>query len=267
MSDKLITLSGLSTFWNNIKSKFATAAQGAKADTALQKADITTGTANGSVSVDGSNVSVKGLASAAYKTAGSASGNVPVNGAALGTTANRPIVTNSNGQLIPHPGGALGTMAFEASDDYATKATTLAGYGITDAYTKSQSDTALTNHKTSGDHDGRYYTESEVDAKINALNTNMKALIWTYTVNAGSITVPTNAAYAFSGKAPSLEGYNAVGVLSVYHSDNDGRLAISKFYCEPDTGNYGAVIKNNTASQYTTNLYFVLLYVRDRALY
>ena len=99
---------------------------------------------------------------------------------------------------------------------------------------------------------------------INELNTNMKSLIWSYTVNAGSITVPANAAYAFSGKAPSLEGYNAVGVLSVYHSDNDGRLAISKFYCEPDTGNYGAVIKNNTASQYVTNLHFVLLYVRDR---
>lgn len=99
---------------------------------------------------------------------------------------------------------------------------------------------------------------------IDELNTNMKSLIWSYTVNAGSITVPANASYAFSGKAPSLEGYNAVGVLSVYHSDNDGKLAISKFYCEPDTGNYGAVIKNNTASQYVTNLYFVLLYVRDR---
>lgn len=95
----------------------------------------------------------------------------------------------------------------------------------------------------------------------------MKALIWTYTVNAGSITIPGNAAYAFGSKAPTLDGYNAVGVLGVYHSDNDGRLAISKFYCEPDTGNYGAVIKNNTASSYVTNLYFVLLYVRDRSLY
>ena len=103
--------------------------------------------------------------------------------------------------------------------------------------------------------------------QLDQQNTNMKSLIWSYTVNAGSITVPANASYAFSGKAPSLEGYNAVGVLSVYHSDNDGRLAISKFYCEPDTGNYGAVIKNNAASQYVTNLYFVLLYVRDRSDY
>ena len=44
----------------------ATTAQGAKADSALQKADITTGTANGAISVDGTNVQVKGLGSAAY---------------------------------------------------------------------------------------------------------------------------------------------------------------------------------------------------------
>lgn len=100
---------------DDLADNYATAAQGAKADTALQKADITTGTANGSIAVDGTDVQVKGLASAAYKTAGSASGNVPVNGAALGTTANVPVVTNASGQLIPHASGALGTAAFQAS--------------------------------------------------------------------------------------------------------------------------------------------------------
>lgn len=44
----------------------ATSAQGAKADSALQKADITTGTTNGTILVDGSAVAVKGLGSAAY---------------------------------------------------------------------------------------------------------------------------------------------------------------------------------------------------------
>ena len=39
------------------------------ADSALQKEDIKTGTANGTISVDGTNVSVKGLGSAAYKAA------------------------------------------------------------------------------------------------------------------------------------------------------------------------------------------------------
>lgn len=50
-------------------SDYATAAQGAKADTALQKADVITGTTNGTVSVKGENVAVKGLASAAYEAA------------------------------------------------------------------------------------------------------------------------------------------------------------------------------------------------------
>lgn len=45
---------------------YATAAQGAKADTALQPANITTGSANGAISVNGADVAVKGLGSAAY---------------------------------------------------------------------------------------------------------------------------------------------------------------------------------------------------------
>lgn len=45
---------------------YATADQGKKADTALQAADITTGTANGAIAVKGTDVPVKGLGSAAY---------------------------------------------------------------------------------------------------------------------------------------------------------------------------------------------------------
>ena len=46
---------------------FATAAQGAKADSAVQ--NIATGSANGTIAVDGTNVAVKGLSSAAYMAA------------------------------------------------------------------------------------------------------------------------------------------------------------------------------------------------------
>ena len=106
------------SYSDGLASNYATAAQGAKADTALQKADITSGTANGTISVDGTDVAVKGLGTAAYKAAGSASGNVPVNGAALGTTANVPVVTNSSGQLVPHASGALGTAAFVATTSF-----------------------------------------------------------------------------------------------------------------------------------------------------
>lgn len=55
------------------------------------------------------------IGTAAFKAAGNASGNVPVNGSGLGTTANVPVVTDSNGNLVPHAGGALGTAAFKAS--------------------------------------------------------------------------------------------------------------------------------------------------------
>ena len=103
------------SYADGLAANYATAEQGSKADTALQKADITTGSTDGTIAVDGTDVSVKGLASAAYKEAGAASGNVPVNGAALGTTANVPVVTNASGQLIPHASGALGTAAFAAS--------------------------------------------------------------------------------------------------------------------------------------------------------
>lgn len=105
---------------NVTKAKLATAVQSSLdlADSALQKADITSGTANGTIAVDGTDVAVKGLASAAYRTAGSGSGNVPVTGAALGTTANVPVVTNASGQLIPHTSGALGTAAFSATSAF-----------------------------------------------------------------------------------------------------------------------------------------------------
>ncbi|MBM6686916.1 hypothetical protein H9X90_04885 [Faecalicatena contorta] len=103
------------SYADGLAGNYATKAQGAKADTALQKADVTSGTANGTIAVKGTDVAVKGLASAAYKVAGVASGNVPVNGAALGTTANVPVVTNTSGQLIPHASGALGTAAFSAT--------------------------------------------------------------------------------------------------------------------------------------------------------
>lgn len=125
--DKLGWYNSLSQEQKEKISTYATAAQGAKADSALQKADIVSGSGNGTIAVDGTDVAVKGLASAAYRTAGSASGNVPVTGAALGTTANVPVVTNASGQLIPHASGALGTAAFAATTafDAAGTANTL----------------------------------------------------------------------------------------------------------------------------------------------
>ena len=105
-------IASANSYADGLASNYATKAQGAKADTALQKADVTSGTANGTIAVKGTDVAVKGLASAAYKSVGAASGDVPINGAALGTTADVPVVTNASGQLVPHVSGALKSAAF-----------------------------------------------------------------------------------------------------------------------------------------------------------
>ena len=113
-----VSVKGLGSAAYTASTAYATAAQGTKADTALQPEDIVEGTGNGEISVDGTAVKVHGLGSAAYLTAGAASGNVPVNGAVLGTTANIPIVTNASGQLVPHASGVLGTAAFANTNSF-----------------------------------------------------------------------------------------------------------------------------------------------------
>ena len=79
-------------YTDSLSSNYATAAQGAKADTALQKADITTGTANGTVAVGGEDVAVKGLGSAAYE-------NTTAFGSASAVTQNTSDITNLKGRV------------------------------------------------------------------------------------------------------------------------------------------------------------------------
>ncbi len=54
------------TYANSLASNYATAAQGAKADSALQASDVVEGTTAGAISVKGEAVKVHGLGSAAY---------------------------------------------------------------------------------------------------------------------------------------------------------------------------------------------------------
>ena len=105
---------------NVTKAKLATDVQTSlgKADSALQASDVVTGTANGTIRVKGTDVQVKGLGSAAYRTAGSASGNVPVVGGTLSTTANTPVVVNASGQLVTHASGALKSAAFSDASQF-----------------------------------------------------------------------------------------------------------------------------------------------------
>lgn len=120
-----IAVKGLGSAAYTNTSAYATAAQGALATNAVRK--VVSGTANGTISVTtgtgaATDIAVKGLGSAAYKGAGASQGQVPVNGAALGTTANVPVVTNTSGQLVPHASGALGSAAFKGAETFATAA-------------------------------------------------------------------------------------------------------------------------------------------------
>lgn len=77
-------------------STFASAEQGTKADTALQTADITTGSANGTIAVKGANVAVHGLGSAAYTDASAYATKAQGD---LADTALQKITTTENGGL------------------------------------------------------------------------------------------------------------------------------------------------------------------------
>lgn len=86
---------------------------------------VAQGSENGTIAVSvrggtATNVKVKGLGTAAYKTTGKDTGNVPVIGGNLGQTANVPIVTNASGELVAHSSGALGAAAFKGVDTTPT---------------------------------------------------------------------------------------------------------------------------------------------------
>lgn len=129
---------------NVTKAKLATDVQTSlgKADTALQAASITTGTANGTIRVKGTDVQVKGLGSAAYKSVGSATGNVPVVGGTLSTTANTPVVVNASGQLVTHASGALKSAAFSEASAFDSAGT---ASGLVTALKNSQVATNASN--------------------------------------------------------------------------------------------------------------------------
>lgn len=113
---------------NGLAKNYATAAQGAKADSAVQAADVISGTANGTISVKGTDVAVKGLGSAAYQESGAFD--------ASGTAATAAAGALSNAKTYAD------TKKSEAITAAATDATTKANDALTAA--KAYTDNALT---------------------------------------------------------------------------------------------------------------------------
>ena len=117
-------LAAAKEYANGLAGNYATAAQGAKADTALQQADITAGSANGTIAVKGADVAVTGLGTAAFVDQGTfataaqgAKADTAVQTIATGT-ANGTIAVDGEDVAVK----GLGTAAFTAADAYATAA-------------------------------------------------------------------------------------------------------------------------------------------------
>lgn len=134
------------------------------ADSALQKADIDTGATNGTIKVGGTDVKVKGLDTAAYTTVDALNATAKGYATTAKTEANEH-TDNSIGELGDYAGGTPHTVKSyvdakianvnssistldNALAGKANTATTLAGYGIDDAYTKTEVNNKLSANST-----------------------------------------------------------------------------------------------------------------------
>lgn len=154
-------------------SDFATAAQGQKADSAIQS--VTASKTNGNITVDGTDVPVAGLGSAAFTTsdayepAGASASlktqltaEITKNKESITGLTSRMSMAESDILAINHPSTGILSRAKKYTDDgiaglkisdYATKAYVDTGLstkvGTSDVYTKPQTDDALSQIRTS----------------------------------------------------------------------------------------------------------------------
>ena len=160
---KYLTLSGLQTFWNGVKSKLNT-----KVDKVDGKGLSTNDLTN----------ELKAQYDAAYQYTSTTDAekntivSVKVNGVALSPDENRAVD-------VSVPTGALASKDTVAESDLATDlankingkadaATTLAGYGIADAYTKTETDTAISTAVAGASHLKKVLSTAEEIAAFDA---------------------------------------------------------------------------------------------------
>lgn len=160
---KYLTLDGLQTFWNGVKSKLN------------MKVD----------KVDGKGLSTNDLTNelkaqydAAYQYASTTDAEknkietVKVNGVALTPDEDRAVdVTVPTGALASKDVVAESDLAVDLANKIngkANAATTLAGYGITDAYTKTETDTAISTAVAGASHLKKVLSTAEEIAAFEA---------------------------------------------------------------------------------------------------
>lgn len=114
------------TYSDGLAKNYATAAQGAKADSAVQAADVVSGTANGTISVKGTDVAVKGLGSAAY----ASTGDFDASGAATSALSSaKTYADTKKSEAIEAAAGDATTKANKALNDAKKYANGLLEWG------------------------------------------------------------------------------------------------------------------------------------------
>lgn len=215
---------------------YATSAQGAKADSAVQ--EIATGSENGTIAVDGANVAVKGLGALAYK---ASLGKADVG---LGNVENKKLdtsVTASSGNYITS--GAVKTYVdnainavhqfqYEVVDELPTASAATMGkiylkahaHGTSDSYDEFITIESGTAPKTYawekiGNTDidlSNYYNKGEVDTKLGEKQNTLDAA-QLKAVNSGITADKVTAYDGYASKISTLEnkpGLDKVGTLT-----------------------------------------------------
>ena len=156
---------------DGLAKNYATAAQGALADTAVQS--VVTGTENGTIEVDGTNVPVKGLGSAAYKadTAFDPAGAAADAQAAAETTASNLVNSLKTTEVKANADAIAAIKDHVSVDSFADVMTEMAKYQIAGDYaTKTDAQGYATQAKNDAIADAatKYATKTEASDAMSA---------------------------------------------------------------------------------------------------
>lgn len=120
--------------------------------------------------------------------------------------------------------------------------------------------TALATHKSGGDHDGRYYTETEVDSKIENLNVRVESCLKSVgdgkaivaaAITAQGVATATDAAFSVMGANITTAGnarYNTGYSAGVTAADNRANPASNNYKAGYNAGVAAADNRANTSS-------------------
>ena len=152
---------------------FATAAQGALADSALQKADITTGSANGTIAVEGADVAVKGLGSAAFtESSAYATAGHNHDSAYAAKAATEAHISNADIHVTTDDKSKWNTASTKASANESAISAIKDGTTI-DSF--ADVETALAGKQAAGDYATKTEAQGYADAKDSAIAAAKKA--------------------------------------------------------------------------------------------